>query len=191
MLKRKKKIAFLDRDGTINVEKNYLYRIDDFEFMSGVLEGLKKLQENNFLLVIITNQSGVARGYYTEKDINILHNWMINKLYKYGINIDGIYYCPHLPDASVISYMKKCECRKPAMGLYMKALDDLQKTYEIDLKNSIAVGDKMRDLSICEFWGIKGFLIDCNQDDIKKINNRIYRVHDFNIATEIANEKLK
>lgn len=181
-----KKIAFLDRDGTINIDKNYVYHINDFEFMPGVIEGLKKLQKNNFLLVIITNQSGIARGYYKEEDVQKLHNWMIDELKKNKIKIEAIYYCPHLPEANISIYKKECDCRKPSLGLYNKAINDLQKKYKINLKNSIAIGDKMRDLSICNSIGIKGFLIDNNQDNYIKINERIYSVNNFNEAVETA-----
>ena len=88
------KIAFLDRDGTINKDKNYIYKIDDFEFLPGVISGLKKLQQNGFLLVIVTNQSGVARGYYKEEDIEVLHKWMFQELEKSGVSIAKVYYCP-------------------------------------------------------------------------------------------------
>ena len=168
------KAVFLDRDGTINVDKGYLYKISDFEFIPYVIEGLKLLQDAGYLLIIITNQSGIARGYYSEEDFNRLNDWMLDTLrYKHKIHITSVYYCPHLPLVSPISrkgkseetrevipenlqkYRIHCHCRKPALGLFEKAIRD----YEIDLSNSYAIGDKLRDLSICEKSDCKGFLI--------------------------------
>lgn len=154
------KAVFLDRDGTINVEKHYLYKIEDFEFLPGVIEGLKMLQDAGYILVIITNQSGIARGYYTEDDFYKLNDWMLNELEKEGIEISGVYYCPHLPDARIERYRKTCDCRKPALGMFKKAKDELN----IDIDSSFAIGDKIRDLSICETTGCKGILINNNED---------------------------
>lgn len=154
-----KKAVFLDRDGTINVEKNYLYKIDDFEFMDGVLEALRKLSDAGFLLIIITNQSGIARGYYTEKDYGILNSWLLETFVKNGISIAASYFCPHLPDAPVEKYRKVCTCRKPNTGLFEQAVKD----FNIDLEKSFAIGDKIRDLAICEKSECKGFLIGNNE----------------------------
>lgn len=156
------KAVFLDRDGTLNVEKNYLYKIEDFEFLPGVIEGLKLLQDAGYLLIIITNQSGIARGYYTEDDFNRLNNWMLNKLTEYGVNITKVYYCPHLPNATVEAYRKNCDCRKPQLGLFYKAIKD----FNIDVSQSFAIGDKMRDLSICQQKECQGVLIGNNEDSM-------------------------
>lgn len=155
----RKRAVFLDRDGTINVEKNYLYKIDDFEFIDGVLEALKELSDAGFLLIIITNQSGIARGYYTEKDYEILNSWLLETLAKNGINITASYFCPHLPDATVEKYRTLCTCRKPNTGLFEQAVKD----FNIDLKRSFAIGDKIRDLAICEKSDCKGFLVGNNE----------------------------
>lgn len=164
-----KKAVFLDRDGTINVEKNYLYKIEDFEFIEGVLEALKKLSDAGFLLIIITNQSGIARGYYTEKDYGILNSWLLETFAKNGIKISASYFCPHLPDASVERYRTICNCRKPNTGLFEQAVND----FNIDLKKSFAIGDKIRDLAICEKSECKGFLIGNNEttEIIEKVRN--------------------
>ena len=164
-----KKAVFLDRDGTINVEKNYLYKIEDFEFIDGVLEALRKLSDAGFLLIIITNQSGIARGYYTEKDYEILNSWLLATFAKNGITIAASYFCPHLPDAAVEKYRTVCNCRKPDTGLFEQAVKD----FNIDLSKSFAIGDKIRDLAICEKSGCKGFLIGGNEESeiIKKARN--------------------
>ena len=149
------KAVFLDRDGTINADKNYLYRPEDFEFLPGAVEALKMLQASGFLLIIITNQSGIARGYYTENDFAILTEWMLGRLKESGVNIAEVYYCPHLPDAKIESYRKICDCRKPSAGLFEKAAKD----FDIDMAGSFAIGDKERDCAVCEKTPCRGFLI--------------------------------
>lgn len=155
----KQKAIFLDRDGTINVEKNYLYRIEEFEFLPNVITALKKLQDEGFLLIIITNQSGIARGYYSEDDYNILNNWMLENLRSQGIIISAVYYCPHHPEATIHKYRKDCSCRKPKTGLFVRAIKD----YDLDLNNCFTIGDKIRDCSICENSNCHGFLIGDNE----------------------------
>lgn len=153
------KAIFLDRDGTINVEKHYLYKINDFEFLPGVVDALRKLQQAGYLLIIITNQSGIARGYYTEEDFQKLNDWMISTLREQGVTIADVYFCPHLPDAQVPEYRKDCSCRKPQLGMYQQAILD----YNIQIGHSYAIGDKIRDCAICESTPCKGFLIGKNE----------------------------
>ena len=162
------KAIFLDRDGTINIDKNYLYKISDFEFLPGVLESLKKLSDAGFLLFIITNQSGIARGYYTEGDFAVLNRWFISELNKHGIIITDIYYCPHHPEAKVEKYRISCDCRKPKLGMFYKAISQ----YNIDLNKSFAVGDKERDLEICKKTPVRGILLYSDlEKSIEKSNN--------------------
>lgn len=167
---------FLDRDGTINVDKKYLYEKEEFEFLPGVLKGLKKLQEKGFLLIIVTNQSGIARGYYTEEDFEELTIYMLKELGKAGISITDVLYCPHLPNATILEYKKNCNCRKPKLGLFNKAIEK----WNIDISKSYAVGDNERDCAICSIDGCKGYLISKNlekdkdsllEKGIRKVNN--------------------
>ena len=153
------KAIFLDRDGTINVEKHYLYKISDFEFLPGVVDALRKLQRAGYLLIIVTNQSGIGRGYYTEADFQKLNDWMVSTLKEQGVTIADVYYCPHLPDAQVEEYRKECNCRKPKLGMYQQAILD----YNIQIGQSYAIGDKIRDCAICESSPCKGFLIGENE----------------------------
>ena len=149
------KAIFLDRDGTINVEKHYLYKIEDFEFLPGAIDALKKLQGAGFLLVILTNQSGIARGYYSEEDFLKLNTWMLEEFKRHDVLISKVYYCPHLPDASIEKYRETCECRKPKLGMFEQAIIE----HKIDLGRSFAIGDKLRDCAICEKTDCRGFLI--------------------------------
>lgn len=151
--------VFLDRDGTINVERHYLHRIEEFEFISGAVRGLKKLQGAGYLLIIITNQSGIARGYYAEEDLWRLNDWMKAVLQAKGIRINGVYYCPHHPSATDGKYGVICNCRKPSLGLYEQAIRD----FEIDVENSWSIGDKIRDCAICENTRCRGFLVGNNE----------------------------
>lgn len=163
------KAIFLDRDGTINVEKNYLYRVQDFEFLPNVLESLRTVQDAGYRLIIITNQSGIARGYYTEEDYKALTKWMIEYLGDAGINIDAVYYCPHHPNAVIPEYRLDCCCRKPKLGLFYKAIAD----FGLDINRCFTIGDKIRDCSICESTGCHGFLISTNENDdtINRVKN--------------------
>lgn len=163
------KAVFLDRDGTINVEKEYLYRIQDFEFIPGVVEGLLKFQNAGYLLIIITNQSGIGRGYYTENDFHILNGWMQEQFRQKGVSITDIYFCPHLPEAKVGKYRMVCRCRKPLLGMFEQAIN----VYNIDLSRSWTIGDKIRDLSLCEKTFCRGYLVGSSEsaDIICKVKN--------------------
>jgi len=150
------KAVFLDRDGTINIDKEYLYEISKFEFISGVKEAMLLLQDAGYLLIIITNQSGVARGYYSEKDVSKLNNWLKQALAEEGIIVSEIYYCPHHPEGEKKEYKKDCDCRKPRLGMFKKAIND----FNIDINKSFVIGDKIRDLQICKTSNCKGYLLD-------------------------------
>lgn len=169
----KNKAVFLDRDGTINVEKNYLYKIDDFEFLPGVIDALRFFQERGYLLIIVTNQSGIARGYYTEEAYIELTNWMKIALAEQDVHIDAVYYCPHHPNGKVAKYSVDCECRKPKLGMYMKA----QQDFLLDITKCIAIGDKIRDCEICKIFGCRGFLIGENEsmDIINAVKEGAYK----------------
>lgn len=138
------KAIFLDRDGVINKEKEYLYKIEEFEFIDGVFETLKLLQSNNYLLFIITNQSGIARDYYTKEDFDILNSWMLKEFEKNKIKISQVEFCPHIDKDN-------CNCRKPKTGM----IDNILKNFEIDLKNSWLIGDKDSDIKCARKSNIK------------------------------------
>lgn len=153
------KAIFLDRDGTINIEKEYLYKIAEFEYLPGAVKALDLFQKAGYLIIIITNQSGIARGYYTEEDYRILTSWMLEDLKKKGVEVSRVYYCPHHPSAKVEKYRMDCGCRKPKLGLYEQAVKD----FELDLSACCAIGDKIRDCAVCNGSGCQGYLIGANE----------------------------
>lgn len=146
----KDKAVFLDRDGTINKEVNYLYRKDDFEFIPNAPKAIKLFHELGYKVIVITNQAGVARGFYKENDIEILHNYISLLLEKENTYIDAYYYCPHHPEGTIDEFSYICNCRKPEIGMIEKALKD----YNIDLKNSVFIGDKEIDIATGKRAGI-------------------------------------
>ena len=137
-----KKAVFLDRDGTINVEVQYLSQVKDFQFIPGVPWALKRLKDAGFLLVVVTNQSGIGRGYYDEAALETLHNHMHADLTAFGAPIDACYFCPHHPEHATGDYLKECGCRKPLPGMLQQAAHDL----DIDLAASFMIGDKLADV---------------------------------------------
>ena len=148
--------VFFDRDGTLNVDKEYLYRIEDFEWMEDAPQAIRWANQEGFLVIVVTNQSGVARGYFTEDDVRRLHEWMNEDLARAGAHIDAFYYCPHLPNGRVDAYAKECNCRKPKPGLIERACAD----FDIDREASIMIGDKPRDVECAEAAGVRGVLYE-------------------------------
>ncbi|ALF20982.1 D-glycero-beta-D-manno-heptose 1,7-bisphosphate 7-phosphatase [Fusobacterium animalis] len=136
-----KKAIFLDRDGTINVEKDYIYKSEDLVFEEGTIEALKTFKNLGYILIVVSNQSGIARGYFTEEDLNIFNNNMNKILKKNGVEITEFYCCPHHPDG-IGEYKKVCECRKPNN----KMIEDAIKKYNIDREKSYMIGDKTSDI---------------------------------------------
>lgn len=160
-MKEIKNIAFLDRDGVINIDKNYLYKWADFQFIPGSIEGMKKLIDANYEIIIITNQSGIARGFYTENDYLKLTSKYNEFLKENGVNILDIFYCPHFIGGIVKHYSINCECRKPKPGMILKAM----KKYNINLSKSILIGDKESDILAGKSSGLsKTFLISTQKN---------------------------
>ena len=145
-----RKAALLDRDGVINKDKAYVSRWEDFEFVPGAIEGLRRLQTAGYALVIITNQSGLARGYYTEDQYQALTARMRQALLEQGVTLAGIYHCPHHPHGQVEQLSRHCNCRKPAPGLIFQAAQELQ----LSLPDSLLIGDKSSDIEAARAAGI-------------------------------------
>jgi D-glycero-D-manno-heptose 1,7-bisphosphate phosphatase len=145
-----RKAAFLDRDGTIIVEKHYLANPDDVGLTEGAVTGLLNLMDAGFKLVLVTNQSGIARGLYSEADFHAVQQRLEDLLIEQGIRFDGVYYCPHHPDFS-----GPCECRKPAPGMYLEA----ERNLRLDLPNSVFIGDRLKDVLPARPFGARGILV--------------------------------
>lgn len=148
------KAVFFDRDGVLNVDVAYLYKIEDLRWIEGAREAVAYLTQRDYKIFIVTNQSGIARGYYTVAQMNKLHEYMQQEIAAYGGKIDRIYYCPHHPEGSVAEYTCSCDCRKPKPGMLLTACAE----YEIDKEQSFLIGDGKRDVEAAEAAGIKGYL---------------------------------
>lgn len=157
------KALFLDRDGIINMDHGYVYKIEDFEFTEGLFELLQLFSRQDYLLFIITNQSGIARGYYTEEDFETLTEWMVKTLQEKGITIKEVQYCPHAPD-------ENCHCRKPGTGM----IDAILKKYPIDLAHSWMIGDKQSDIDLARNAHIGSSIA---------IGDRPFQDHDYAFAS--------
>jgi len=163
------KVVFFDRDGVINVEKDYLYKIEDFEFIDEEFLSFKHIQSLGYKIVIITNQSGIGRGYYSFDDYEKLTTWMKEKFEQNGIDISGVFCCPHTPN-------ENCTCRKPKIGM----IEQASKVLDIDYTNSWLVGDKDSDIQTAYNCNIKntiqvhsGHKFDKSKSNAKYILNSI------------------
>ncbi|MCF1429173.1 MAG: D-glycero-beta-D-manno-heptose 1,7-bisphosphate 7-phosphatase [Shewanella sp.] len=137
-----KKAVFLDRDGVINVDHGYVHQVDDFEYIEGVFDACRELKQMGYKLVVVTNQSGIARGMYTEEQFHSLTEWMDWNFADKGVELDGIYYCPHHHEYGVADYKVDCDCRKPKPGM----LESAARFLKIDMAHSVMVGDKRDDM---------------------------------------------
>lgn len=147
----KRRAAFLDRDGVINIDRGYVSTKQDFEFVPGVFAGARALRSFGLLLVVITNQSGIARGYYSEADFLALTAWMERRFEEERAAIERTYFCPHHPEGDVIEYRKACGCRKPGPEMLLRAADDLS----LDLARSVIFGDRLSDMEAGRAAGVR------------------------------------
>ncbi len=169
-MKKKIKVAFLDRDGVINsskINRGYIGKIKDFKWIKGSKKAIKYLRLKKFKIVIVSNQSGVARGYFSIKDVYKLHNFLKLELVKFGTKIDKIYFCPYHVDGKIKKYTKKSNLRKPNIGMFKKA----KNNFNIDLKNSFMIGDQATDMEFAKKAGIKGYLF--RENDLFKFVKKL------------------
>lgn len=139
--KQMQKALFLDRDGIINEDCNYPHKPEQIVFTDKIFDLCRTAVKKGYILIVVTNQAGVAKGYFSEDDVNNLHHWMMERFNDQGIKISAFYFCPYHPKAVIDKYRKNSDCRKPAPGMILKAAKD----FNIDLSKSIMVGDKMSD----------------------------------------------
>jgi len=156
-----KKVVFIDRDGVINKEVGYLHKIRDFEFIDGVFDACLHFQKLGYSLIIITNQSGIARGYYNEDDFHLVNNWMIDQFENQGVSILDVFFCPHGPEST-------CDCRKPKPGMFNQANDK----YNIDMENSWMIGDKEADVQAANAAGIKNTILVKSGHEIDEASSK-------------------
>jgi len=159
-----KSAVFIDRDGTINEESGYLFRKEDCRFIPGAIEAIAQLNKAGFLVVVTTNQSGIARGYYTAVDLEQLHLYMASEIEVAGGKIDGWYYCPHHPDSAADS--SQCDCRKPMPGMLQSAAHELG----IDLASSWMIGDKIADVNAGIAAGCQTILVKTGYGAVEAIS---------------------
>ncbi|RRS04480.1 D-glycero-beta-D-manno-heptose 1,7-bisphosphate 7-phosphatase [Aquabacterium soli] len=152
-----RKAAFLDRDGVINLDRAYVHRWEDFEFVPGAVDAMRRLAEAGYALVVVTNQSGIARGMYTETQYQTLTQHLREHLVAQGVPLAGVYHCPHHPSGKVFEFARDCDCRKPAPGLILRAAKELG----LSLPDSLLVGDKPSDIHAARAAGVgKAYIVD-------------------------------
>tara|TARA_Y100000768_G_C23906095_1_gene647608 strand:- start:493 stop:990 length:498 start_codon:yes stop_codon:yes gene_type:complete len=151
-----KPAIFLDRDGVINVDKKYVYKISDFEWIQGSKKAIKYIKDRNYYVFVVTNQSGITRGYYNERDVEILHNYINKELRKIDTQIDEFFYSPYHPEISNLKYENMQHLRKPNTGM----LELAQKKWKFDKQNTLMIGDSASDMECAKNYGIKGLLFE-------------------------------
>jgi D-glycero-D-manno-heptose 1,7-bisphosphate phosphatase len=153
-------VVFLDRDGTINIEKGYIRRLEDLNLIDGAGEAIAKLNQAGVVCVLVTNQTGAARAYYPESHIHDLHNRLTGLLAEFGAKLDAIYYCPHISSeegGTVAPYNIACNCRKPLPGMVQQAVAEMEG---LDMDRAFVVGDKSTDVELAHNCKIKGILVE-------------------------------
>jgi len=144
------KVAFLDRDGVINKEINYLHKIEDFSYTVNCISGLKKLNGLGFELIVVTNQAGLAKGIFSEKDFQTFSEWLLRDLASHGVELCDYIFCPHHPEGVIQRYSIDCDCRKPKPGMLTSA----RKKHKINMQDSILIGDKISDIQAAKRAGV-------------------------------------
>jgi D-glycero-D-manno-heptose 1,7-bisphosphate phosphatase len=176
---KKKRAIFLDRDGVININHGYVYQQENFNFVDGIFDLVKEANNQNYLVIVITNQAGIARGYYSENDFELITNWMIAQFSAKGCNIDSVYFSPYHPTQGIGNYLKDDISRKPNPGMILDAVKD----FNINLNKSLLIGDKITDIQAGISAGInKNILFDTQ-------NNQSNTLNQYSIISNLAHAK--
>lgn len=171
----KRPAAFLDRDGVLNIDRGYTHRPEQLEWVAGAPQAVRLLNEAGYYVIVVTNQAGVARGFYQETAINLFHAAMQDRLRAEGAHIDAFYYCPHHPEGTVKELAIRCHCRKPNPGM----LEQAAREWPIETGRSFMIGDKDDDVSAAKAFGIRGIKFDGATDSLVDLVRR-------EIATQTA-----
>jgi D-glycero-D-manno-heptose 1,7-bisphosphate phosphatase len=151
----KRPAVFIDRDGTVNEQMGYINHISRFVLLPGSAEAIRLLNRHQYLAIIVSNQSGVARGYFPIELVHEVHGYMERSLRREGAVLDGIFFCPHYPGGKVPEYSKACDCRKPRTGL----IEEASRQFAIDMPGSYVIGDRCTDMELAGNSGLKGILV--------------------------------
>ena len=174
--------VFLDRDGTINVDHGYVFRPEEFQFIPGAPQAIRLLKEAGCLVIVVTNQAGVARGLYEEADVHELHRYLDQELASHGAAIDAYYYCPHHPEKGREPYLRECACRKPLPGMLFQAAAD----FSLELASSYLVGDKDSDIRAGVAAGCRSILVETGYGSgVADQPGDVPRVADLTAAVEL------
>ena len=160
--------AFLDRDGVLNVDHGYTHKLEQLEWMEGAAEAVRLLNEAGYYVLVVTNQSGIARGYYDEAAVKSLHIHMQNSLAAHGAHVDAFYFCPHHPEGTIKRLAVQCRCRKPGPGM----LEQAAREWPIDIGDSFLVGDKDHDLAAAAAFNIRGIKFNALADSLPDLIRR-------------------
>jgi D-glycero-D-manno-heptose 1,7-bisphosphate phosphatase len=160
--------AFLDRDGVLNVDHGYAYRPDQLEWIAGATQAVRLLNEAGYIVIVVTNQSGVARGLYDEPAVQKFHTYMQEALRAQGAHIDAFYYCPHHPEGTIKELAVRCNCRKPGTGM----LEQAAREWPIDLGRSFLIGDKDIDMAAAAAFKVRGIKFDLAESSLIELVRR-------------------
>ena len=167
------KAFFLDRDGVINQDNGYVSSQENFNFIEGVFEACRLINKNGYKIFVVTNQSGIGRGYYSENDFKILMSWMVRVFMEKNITITDVFHCPHHSIEGLGQYLKNCECRKPKPGMILQAATQ----HNIDLGASVLVGDRFSDIEAGANAGISARYLVGNQSSQKGVEACVYKIN--------------